>query len=121
MEIIVAFLQVTISVGILNVWLVRRQRSTPYRGGIAINLKEEFATYGLPDWFFYLVGFSKVISAVLIFASFWVSGVLLPATYVLIALMLGALAMHIKVKDPFSKSIPAITMLSLCLLLVFFS
>ena len=121
MELIAAFLKVIISVGILNVWLIRRQKSTPYRGGKAVNLKEEFATYGLPIWFFYLVGFSKVISAVLIFAGFWVSGVLLPATYVLVALMLGALAMHYKVKDPFSKSIPAITMLSLCLLLVFVS
>ena len=121
MELIVAFLQVTISVGILNVWLVRRQRSTPYRGGKAVNLKEEFATYGLPVWLFYLVGFTKVTSAVLIFAGFWFSGVLLPATFVLAALMLGALSMHLKVKDPFSKSIPAISMLSLCLLLVFVS
>lgn len=119
MDMITALLQITISLGILNVWLVRNRKATPYRGGKALNLKEEFATYGLPDWVFYLIGFSKVSSALLIFTGLWVTGVLLPATVVLAVLMIGALAMHLKVKDPFSKSIPAITMLSLCLLLLF--
>ena len=35
------------------------------------------------------------------------------------ALMAGAIAMHIKVADPFKKSLPALAMLTLSLLMVF--
>ncbi len=38
---------------------------------------------------------------------------MVPAAGLLTVLMLGALLMHIKVKDPISKSIPATTMLAM--------
>ena len=47
--------QVIVGLGLLNVWLVRFNKSTEYRGGAAANMREEFATYGLPVWFCYLV------------------------------------------------------------------
>ena len=41
-------LQLIVAVGILNVWLLRSGRATPFRGGDARSLREEFAAYGLP-------------------------------------------------------------------------
>ena len=38
---------------------------------------------------------------------------------VLSVLMLGALAMHVKVKDPVKKFLPAFSVLLMCLLIIF--
>ena len=65
-------LQVVVGLGILNVWLLRAQSSTAYRGGSAQSLREEFAAYGQPDWFFYLVGVLKIGSGVLLIVGLWV-------------------------------------------------
>jgi len=39
--------------------------------------------------------------------------VVVPAALVVAALMVGALAMHVNVKDPLTKSVPALLMLAL--------
>jgi hypothetical protein len=114
-------LQVIVALGLLNVWLVRAKASTAYRGGSAQSLKEEFATYGLPDWTFYVVGILKVGSAILLLLGIWVKSpdlVRLPAL-VVAGLMVGALAMHAKVKDPLTKSLPALAMLLMCVAIWF--
>lgn len=109
--VISTILQVVVALGLLNVWLVRAQASTAYRGGSAQSLKEEFATYGLPEWTFYLVGALKIGAAILFIAGIWVPQVIRPAALVVAVLMIGALAMHAKVKDPLTKSLPALTVL----------
>jgi uncharacterized membrane protein YphA (DoxX/SURF4 family) len=114
-------LQVIVALGLLNVWVVRAKASTAYRGGSAQSLKEEFATYGLPDWTFYVVGILKVGSAILLLLGIWVKSpdlVRLPAL-VVAGLMVGALAMHAKVKDPLTKSLPALAMLLMCVAIWF--
>lgn len=109
--VISTILQVVVALGLLNVWLVRAQASTAYRGGSAQSLKEEFATYGLPEWTYYLVGALKIGAAILFVVGIWVPQVILPAAIVVAVLMIGALAMHAKVKDPLTKSLPALTVL----------
>ena len=113
-------LQVVVAIGLLNVWLLRPGRATSYRGGTAQSLKEEFAAYGLPDVVFYLVGVLKIGSAIALIAGIWNESLVLPAAAVVAVLMVAALAMHIKVKDPAIKSLPAFLMLimsaSLCAL-----
>ena len=104
-------LQVVVGLGLLNVWLVRAQSSTAFRGGSAQSLREEFAAYGLPDWFFYLVGVLKIGSAVLLIVGIWLPEVVPPAAGTVAVLRVGALSMHAKVKDPLSKSLPALLML----------
>ena len=104
-------LQVIVGLGLLNVWLVRARSATSYRGGSAQSLKEEFAVYGLPEWTFYIVGGLKIISGVLLIIGVWVPGLVrLPAAVVSV-LMVGALAMHAKAKDPVSKYLPALSVL----------
>ena len=104
-------LQVVVALGLLNVWLVRAGSATSYRGGDARSLKEEFAAYGLPDFFFYLVGALKIGSAAALIAGIWYPALVLPAAAVVAVLMVGALVMHVKVKDPAIKSLPAFLML----------
>lgn len=113
-QVISTSLQVILALGLLNVWVVRARSSTAYRGGTARSLKEEFAVYGLPEWMFYLVGGLKILAAVLLIIGIWVPGLVRPSAAVVAALMVGALAMHAKVKDPLSKSLPALSVLLLC-------
>lgn len=108
---IASVLQLIVALGLLNVWLLRAGSSTSYRGGEAKSLKEEFAAYGLPDFTFYVVGALKIGSAIALIAGLWMPQLVLPAAAVVAVLMVGALAMHMKVKDPPAKSLPAFLML----------
>ena len=56
--------QFFIASSIFNVWLLRYDDPTPYRGGHARNMRQEFAAYGLPPAVMYAVGGSKVALAV---------------------------------------------------------
>lgn len=106
-------LQVILALGLINVWLVRSGKVTAYRGSSSRSLKEEFAAYGLPDAVFYLVGALKLGSAAALLAGLWYPELVVPAASVLAGLMVGALVMHIKVKDPPLKSLPALAMLAM--------
>lgn len=110
---IIAICQVIAAVGLLNVWVLRFGRSTSYRGGTAQTMREEFAAYGLPQWFVYLIGTLKIGIALALLSGLWFPIVVIPAASLLGALMLGALAMHIKIRDPLRKSFPALGMLLL--------
>ena len=90
-----------------------RPPTGPYRGGAAANMLEEFAAYGLPAWSCYLVGFLKVASAFALLAGLLYPAVVLPAAIIIAVLMAGAVAMHLKVGDPFMKSLPALSVLIL--------
>ena len=112
-----AVLQLLVGLGLLNVWLVRAGRSSSYRGGGATSLKEEFAAYGLPDSARFIVGGLKVMAGIILLAGLWIP---LPvpvrvAAGVVAVLMCGAIAMHVKVKDPAMKSLPAVLMLAMSL------
>jgi uncharacterized membrane protein YphA (DoxX/SURF4 family) len=108
-----SLLQVILALGLVNVWLVRRGSPTAFRGGAAESLEEEFAAYGLPQWVFFLVGVLKVGIAVVLLLGLWTPSLVPPAAGVLVLLMLGAIAMHLKVGDPPIKSLPALAMLAM--------
>ncbi len=115
-NILITLLQLVIALGLLNVWLLRFNKKTAYRGGEANNLVEEFAVYGLPSWFCYLIGFLKISAASLLLLGFWIPQLILPASLLVIALMLGAVTMHAKVKDPIKKALPAGAMLMMSII-----
>ena len=104
-------LQVIMACGLLNVWLLRFNKHTPFRGGSSKSLKEEFASYGLPSWFSYFIGALKVSSAILFIAGIWVKELILPVSILVSSLMVGAILMHLKIRDPLLKSLPALLML----------
>lgn len=111
MSYITILLQLFVAFGLLNVWLLRRDKKTSYRGSNAWSLKEEFSAYGLPLWSFYVIGFIKISSALLLLLGIWIPFLVFPAAFVISLMMLGALCMHIKVRDPVKKLLPALIML----------
>ncbi len=117
-EILRIVLQVVVALGILNVWLVRAGKRTAFRGGDAGTLREEFASYGLPFWFMCLIGLLKVGLALTLLVAIWIPRLAAPAAIGLGVLMLGALAMHLKVHDPIKKSAPALAVLAICIAIV---
>ncbi len=120
MEVLVQIIQVLIALSLLLVWLVRPKMKTGYRGGSAKNMKEEFDVYGLPYWFMILVGILKVGFALLLIAGLWLPQFTLISAIAIAVLMAGALSMHIKVKDPLKKSLPALTLLLLSAVVIFY-
>ena len=114
MPYLTTILQLIVALGILNVWLVRSGQASAYRGGSAKTLREEFAAYGLPVWFMWVVGVLKVGLALTLLAALWVHSLAQPAAITLGALMLGALAVHLKVRDPIKKALPATAVLAMC-------
>ena len=117
MEYLIIALKIIVGLSILNVWLVRSKKSTPWRGGDANDIVEEFKAYGLPSWFMYTIGTLKVALAVLLLASIFYAQVEPIAAFGIAFLMLGAVSMHVKIGDPLKKSCPAFTFLVLSLVI----
>lgn len=120
METILIALQIIIALGIFNVWILRFGKSSNWRGGEAKNMKEEFQVYGLPSWFVGVIGFLKILFALMLVIGLWIPALVQPAATGIAVLMLGAIVMHIKVKDPLTKSLPAFSLLVLSAIVAFF-
>ena len=114
MEILKIILQLIVGLGILNVWLLRFNKNTSYRGGNAESMKEEFKAYGLPETMIYIVGFIKVALALMLIAGIWIESLVDPAAIGMTVMMLGAIIMHLKIKDSFKQTLPALTLLIVC-------
>lgn len=110
--------QIVVGLGLINVWLLRFNKATAFRGGNAKSMREEFSVYGLPSALLYLVGSSKVISAFLLLMGLWIPTLAAPAAAVVSVLMVGAVLMHIRVRDPVVKALPAVSVLVLCLFIL---
>lgn len=113
MSIIGKVAQTAAALWILNVWFNRFNKDTGYRGGNATNMVEEFEEYGLSKKQMYAVGAVKVSLAGMLLAGHWYPRLVRPASAGLAGMMLGAIGMHIKVKDPIKRSLPAITVFGL--------
>ncbi len=114
---LIILIKIIISLSILNVWIMRYNKKTKYRGGNANSLKEEFEVYGLPTWLIYVVGFLKISLAFMILTAIWITQITLYAAVSMSILMVSAIIMHIKIKDPLKKSLPALSILLLLLAL----
>ena len=114
-------LQVIVALGLLNVWLIRAGKATPYRGGEANSMREEFEAYGLPAAMMYLVGALKILIAITLLTGIWFPAVVIPAAAALVALMVGAFTMHLKVKDPIKKAVPSLLVLGMAIAIILLS
>ena len=120
METVGIIAQIGASLWILNVWILRFNKETEYRGGDAKNMREEFQTYGFPSWAVYLIGGTKLSLAVLLLVGIWVESLVRPAAVGLAVLMAGAIGMHLRVGDRLKKAMPAISVFTLSTLAVIF-
>jgi uncharacterized membrane protein YphA (DoxX/SURF4 family) len=113
MEILSALTQLFVGISVMNVWLRRANTPTIYRGGDANTIFEEFDVYGLPQWMVYAVGAAKVLCSILLLAGLWFPVLATIGGAGMAFFMAGALLMHLKISDPFIKSIPALMFLVL--------
>jgi uncharacterized membrane protein YwaF len=63
-------LQIVLAATLINVWFVHFYKPTQYRGKGAKNMSDKFRAYGLPQWFMYIVGISKILIALLLIVGF---------------------------------------------------
>ena len=100
--------KVFLSVSLFYVWVVRYE-----------NIKKEFLEYKLPSWLRDLVGILKLSFSVMILSInrdlVWIGSM------GIIILMIGAIATHFRVGNPFTKMIPAFTLSLLCIMIIYFN
>jgi hypothetical protein len=118
MNIVSIFFQIIIALGIFNVWFLRSSKATPYRGKDTTSLQAEFAAYELPEWMFYVVGVLKLSAAIALLLGILIPSLVIPGASVMAVLMLGAVVMHVKVKDPIDKLLPASIVLLMSIFLL---
>ena len=111
-------LQVIIALGIINVWVLRRDRPTNYRPEGASNISEEFSHYGFSDAFRWMIGTTKLTLAGLLVLGTVYAPLAVAAASGMAILMLGAVAAHVKVSDPIIKSVPALLMLMMSVVVI---
>lgn len=119
MDVIAIILKVIVGLSILNVWLIQPKRPTKWRGGDANTILEEFKVYGLPAWSCYVIGALKVLLALVLILSIWFLALEKWSALGLAFLLTGSIIMHIKIKDPLYKSVPAALFLLMCLCIAF--
>ena len=73
--------------------------------------------YGLPTWSCYAVGAAKVLLAIGLLVAIQYPVLMVPSAIGLGILLAGSVIMHIKINDPFYKSIPALSFLVACVLI----
>ncbi len=115
---ILSVFQAVIGLSVLRVWLLNFNKPTKWRAGNAISMRKEFEVYGLPDWILYMVGFLKVAFSIGLLAGIWLPELVVTSAAGIAFFMFFAILMHIRVKDPIVKSIPAITFLTLSILII---
>ena len=101
-ESLIEVFKIFVFASILFVWVVRYK-----------NIIEEFRAYQYPDWLRDLVGILKLSFAIMLIRENVVI-VMVGATGIM-SLMLAALITHLKVKSPFPKMLPSLTLFFLCL------
>ena len=109
-----------VSILVTNVWLFRFNKETPYRGGNANNMIEEFAMYGLDINMMYLIGSLKIIASVGLVIGLFKTKISVYSSLLMAILMTGAIYFHFKISDPAIKYFPSVLML-LCSVFIYFS
>ena len=116
-QILVLFVSMTV----LNVWLIRFNNATIYRGGDAANMLEEFIVYGFDKSFLYLIGALKISAALGLIIGLFYKKLIVPCALIIGVLMVGAVVMHFRVSDEIHKFFPAGLLLLCCLSIIFIS
>ena len=99
-------LQALVAASIIFVWVVRYD-----------NIIQEFKQYGLPDWLRDLVGVLKLTFALLLLLGIQRASLAIIGSLGIAGLMGCAFAMHLRVKNPMFKMLPALTLLVLSLII----
>ena len=116
---IIITLKIIVGISIINVWLIKPNKPSKWRGGDATTITEEFSVYGLSKTFYYIVFAVKVGLAILLLVSIKYDVFSLYSSIGLAALLGGSIAMHLKVKDALFKSFPAFLFMVMNLIIAY--
>jgi len=111
-------LQVIVALTILNVWFFRASKQTQFRCADARSLSEEFQQFGLSRRAFMLTSIIKPMLAVSLLVAIFFPFLTKPSALALALFMLGALLMHLKVRDEFKKFLPALSIFAGCVAII---
>ncbi len=92
--------KIIVTSAIFFVWFIRYD-----------NIKKEFEEYSLPTWFRDLVGILKISFSLMIHSNN--KDIVLIGSLGILALMLGAVITHIRMKNNFRKYIASVAMLTI--------
>jgi hypothetical protein len=112
-------LKIIVSISILNVWLLQKNKATKWRGGAAKTIFEEFEVYGFSKQFCYTIGTLKVALALVLLISIQFDAFTLIGSLGLSLLLFGSILAHIKIKDIWYKSFPAFLFIVLNLIIAY--
>ena len=112
-------LKIIVSISILNVWLLQKNKATKWRGGAAKTIFEEFEVYGFSKQFCYIIGTLKVALALMLLISIQFDAFTLIGSLGLSLLLFGSILAHIKIKDVWYKSFPAFLFIVLNLIIAY--
>ena len=90
------------------VWVVRYQ-----------NIAEEFKEFGLPVWLRDLVGILKLSFVIMLFSTDLT--VVILGSLGIAGLMLAAMITHLKIKNPFYKMLPSMSLMLISFIIIVFS
>jgi uncharacterized membrane protein YphA (DoxX/SURF4 family) len=87
--------------------------------GGAQQMKDDFDRFGYPRWFMLVTGAIEVVAALGVLAGIFVPVLAVLGVLLIAAVMVGAIATHVRMKDPGSKIAPPAVLLTLAVILVF--
>ena len=96
--------QLIVALSIVYVWVFRFD-----------NIVKEFHQYGLSDLTRSIVGSAKIALSALLVAGIWYPDLVLVPALGIAFLMLSAQYFHFKVRNPWQKHIPSLSLMVLCL------
>ena len=97
-------LKIIVGASIFFVWVVRYH-----------NIVEEFKEFQLPEWLRDIVGIFKIAFAIMLQTTS--AHLVLLGSGGIAILMVAALVTHFRVNTPYSKRIPSVTLMFICILL----
>ncbi|MGB3682638.1 MAG: DoxX family protein [Rubrobacteraceae bacterium] len=84
----------------------------------ARQMKGDFDRFGYPRWFMYFTGGLETVAALGVLAGIFVPVLALLGGLLLVATMVGAIATHVRMKDPGSKIASPAILLSLAIIVL---
>lgn len=102
--------QIIVAISVGYVWIFRFD-----------NIVNEFKQYELTDLTRTMVGAAKIILGTLLVAGIWYPSLVLIPAIIMGLLMVGAQYYHLKVNNPWSKRVPSLVLLLLCVFIALVS
>ena len=114
-------LQVFVALVVFNVWTIRSDKPTKYRGGSARTLREEFVEFGLSKKIFLYTSLIKPMLAVALIVAIFFPFMTIPIALLMAFFMAAALLMHYRIRDKLIKFIAPATIFACCIAIVIVS